>query len=199
MAVSYPEMVPKIKIIGKQFIEIPSIPPPVRIIKDICGEKYHAFDDTLSRNSNLSILYIGQPLSELSLIADNIENNFLSILNDIILKNNYKFIIKPHPRDNPEKYFKSCPNAKIIDAAIPVEILAGLYDTDLIITPWSSAASNIALWYGRTVIYVHRLLTNRDIELIDFPERIIVNNVDDLISFLHDFNLKNKQHEKKYL
>lgn len=120
-------------------------------------------------------IYIGQPLEERG-IEESDETIVLKNIFDKIDKKD-SILIKPHPRENPEKYnfLDQKNNITIISDELslcPAEILLEMFSGARIITPFSSSGINAA-WINKNLypIFIYKLL---DVK-IDMIEKTILS------------------------
>ena len=115
----------------------------------------------MSRFSGKRILWLGQPLDNLRVE----EETEIRVTERIIgsFPSDHSFIIKKHPRDNAGKYdhFKGNNICKYFidhETWVPVEVLVSEIEPDIIITPLSSAATNLyEIGYGKIIIFCYKL------------------------------------------
>ncbi len=115
----------------------------------------------LNKFNDQRILWLGQPLSSCGVDL----KTEIGVSNKIIksLPSDYTTIIKKHPRDQIKKYDYINGNSvsKYFvnhDTWIPVEVLAGMINPGIIISPLSSAGTNLYdLGYGNKVIFCYKL------------------------------------------
>lgn len=117
--------------------------------------------DELKNYKNQRILWLGQPLGDCGIDI----KTEIGVSNKIIksLPSDYTTIIKKHPRDKVKKYDYINGNSvsKYFvnhDTWIPAEVLAGMINPGIIISPLSSAGTNLYdLGYGNKVIFCYKL------------------------------------------
>lgn len=157
------EMLPKSKTINKILVPFPTVPPANEVFDSFVnglgllecqGQGYY-------QKASYKILYLGQPLSELGIISRQRERDFLEILFQRIKRISMEVIVKPHPWEHISKY-ADFGLAVHKNNYIPAEIVAYNTRPSIIITPYSSAGTTTAEWFGTRSIFLYHLL---DIEL----------------------------------
>lgn len=202
MVVSNKKLLSKSRRKNKQIIEFPMVQPPTYILNKFIKETNLNFDDILSINSNKTIIYFGQPLSEQELIDKKVEKLFLDKLFDAVRFHGFNIIVKPHPSENISKYlfYEKC--LIYNESYLPAEVLAFIARPRLVLTPYSSAALNISNWYPTSIIYLYKLIPEINIEienevLINNNTKCqIVNKYDELSKLLEeDFSWENNENQ----
>lgn len=109
----------------------------------------------------VDILFLGD-INEISLSAQEEEEKLYAFFGKLPKK--VKILIKPHPRENSEKYEKiisDYSNIKIIEnnaKKLPIEIFISYVNPKIVLTPYSSAACYIALIHKEiNVFYLYKV------------------------------------------
>ena len=165
--------------------------------------------NTIKKFDNKSIIFIGQPI-----IDSNTEINFLNRIFKVIPQD-FKIIIKPHPRDDIDKYnllSKEFKNIQVIRgklSLLPFECLLKKMPSTILMTYSSSAAINsgyiipkIRVCYLFRILYDYLKSINIEIDIKELnkieqlinSESIIVKDYKDIILFI-DIN-KGKNPDK---
>ena len=146
-------------------------------------EKTLLIEDSFNNESGLGInLFIGQPLVEDGVVD---EKKYISIIIRLIKRiedNGVQFIIKPHPRENLNKYkfLENNRNVTIINNKdIPIEMFIYNKKNIKVFTAYSSAIFNIARYFKIQTYLIYKLY-NLDPEIpnemLNSPNISIVNN-----------------------
>lgn len=182
IAVTNPELLPEPKKRNKKIINMPKKLPPKIIMDELLS--YFNIDEsifTLINNGKTKVLYLGQPLVEVGLTTIERENTMLQDLNKLVNRLGLQFIIKMHPYEKKDKYFSLFNvDTKIIEGYIPAELLPYLFDPLCILTPISSAAENISLWYGIPSIYLSNLVINNPLKFDTVLNGKKIRDINDL-------------------
>lgn len=106
------------------------------------------FFDSSACKLDADILFLGQPLIEDDL-ESSVEKDFLKTVFQSLINLNKTVIIKPHPRENFNKYFSVCQDNDIVlidglMGTLPVECLVESFNVKFVIAYNSSAAMNIS-------------------------------------------------------
>lgn len=153
---------PSVKRVNKREVEIPIMAPPKYILENFIKANKYELIKNIKDDQSRNLLFLGQPLSELGFITSSEEKTFLENIYNIMKNLGYRVIIKPHPSENLDKYKLGGEKLDIIRSNIPAELLPIYMNVAAVITPFSSAAENISLWYGLPVLYLRYLIINNE-------------------------------------
>lgn len=179
LAVYSPDKLDEVKVIGKEVIRLPHVAPDLAVFNVM--EEYFLDDsvENIIDEEKQSIMYFGQLMVENGKVDKKREEFFLNYLSNISEEYNIQVIIKPHPRENVEK-FKMYSNVIVVDNRnIPAEVLFNKIKPSAILTPYSTASMNISRWWNVNSAYTFKLIDLEiDINLLD--NQTIVEEYDDL-------------------
>ena len=185
--------IPKNKIENKQLIEIPSTLPPTYILDEFSKAVNPLYIDELKKAPAKSILYLGQPLSELGYITHDDEAAFLKKMIMYINEKGYNLIIKPHPFEKIAKYQCFDQDIILLNGAIPAEIIPMHTSLICVLTPYSSAADNMSVWYKIPVYYLHDLILDYEFDFTNDMHGHFVKNYHELESIVNQLQSEKNQ------
>lgn len=205
LAAKLPEALQTAKTTGKEVVKLPRLH-----ISDKISEEFIQLTMNQSierRCDKKTVLYIGAPLSEQKVMNETDEKVVLMELFKRLSNENYRIIVKPHPRDNPEKYLQIpyIEEKLVLDKAIPVEVFPLVFDIDFIITPFSSSASNISMGFGIDGAYIYKLfsydLTNvrtyfNNQKSNQYDKMTIISSIDSIIAQIEKCTFEKKEKTK---
>lgn len=120
------------------------------------------YEKSSSVKLECDVMYIGQPFYKSGKYFA-LENECIEKILEVIAYD-YRILIKPHPRDDKDKYkkiLKRINNISIIDesiAAFPIETLVGITSSKIVLTIQSSAAITLAnMFPNMTVVVLRRI------------------------------------------
>ncbi|WP_195538928.1 polysialyltransferase family glycosyltransferase [Eubacterium maltosivorans] len=155
IALYSPDLIEKRKAEKKELIKLPNCSPPDKIMRQMM-KIFNLENETETKRYDC--IYFGQSLSELEGYEKENEDRFLNYLDYMTKQKKLKIAIKPHPFEDVNKYKKYSNFYIIENNIIPAEILFYKMKIDIIITPFSSAARNINIWWKNEPIYIFELL-----------------------------------------
>lgn len=109
--------------------------------------------------------FIGQPLVEDGIMSSNQYLNFLTKLGDLENRLHRKFVIKPHPRENLDKYDGRKDLTILSDQEIPMELLIDSRTPVNVFTFFSSAVLQLSTNANIHCFLLYKMLTSYDKEM----------------------------------
>jgi Alpha-2,8-polysialyltransferase (POLYST) len=151
----YPHQLNNIKSKNKEIIQLPHNPPTEEVLSNL-NKLYGFTKNTITPEKR--VLFIGQPLSEMNICNSEDEKEFFIKINNIAETNNFKIMIKPHPKEDIKKYECFKDFLVINEKVIPAELIINAYQPDIILSWYSSAGINAKTWWGIKTLYLYKLL-----------------------------------------
>lgn len=158
--VKNPEQFPAEKLRGRQvFVQKPI---DDTVFDAYINEMLKNEMDKMQQNKKW-IFYIGDCFDDDVHMPEKIEQEHLKKIFDYFQQKNYMVIIKPHPREDKQKYDMFC-NERVVNLErqnlgwVPVECIVDKLTPEIVISPCSSALSSFSeKEYCRTIIFVYKL------------------------------------------
>jgi len=149
---------------GAQYIEWPSGLFPRDITLNFIYEYIHELDSEEDLLYQKPLLFITQPLSEDGVISITQEIEYVKIVKKIAEIEGKPVLVKPHPREKKEKIklyrnFGFTVLDKFKD--VPAELLLMIYEPNLVVSVFSSAAINYALRNNGKVLWLERMIVKK--------------------------------------
>ena len=177
IAAYFPDKIDAVKKKNKELIKLPHLPPNTNILANI--NKIFELSEDRPESSGKNLIFLGQPLSEMSLTSSREEYLFLHSLNEIAAKKNIYINIKPHPKEKMDKYTNFDRFILIKENFIPAELIINKYKPQLLLTWYSSSGVNAHNWWKIETLYLYKLIyLNIDINCLEGSD--IVNSFEEL-------------------
>lgn len=133
--------------------------------KKIIIENYDNVNNLLKKSNTTlkrKVWYISQPLVEDEICDEETYANFFEKIINIASKNNIKIALKPHPRENKDKYYKYGDNIEIIDKkGIPFELLLDTSEKVYLFTISSSSVFKFSGNSNVNIYFLHKLIQTK--------------------------------------
>lgn len=196
------QLISKTKKEGKKLIQQSEGIFSQKYIEDFSKVYFGNRNTTLKANLQYDFIYIGQNLG--------IENESIAIKNILkLIPSNKSILIKPHPREDVNKYqdiLRNLKNCRLIDNCFmqfPVELITQLLSINCVLTPYSSAGLNLKQINNKlSIIYLFKIFNlevnsiEKLINELQIEGIFIVDNLEDLLTILS--NLIDTHKEKGY-
>ena len=150
--------------------------------KKILKIKTNLRENTINKRT---ILIITQPFSEYNQITLSQELNILDKLSKFIAKRGFRLLLKPHPRETPDKYSK-LDNIEIIVNNSPVEDILRDINPNYVIGYTSTALINANLFYDINTISIAKILIRiSDDKLLNTTTTEFIKLTNNFIKFIN--------------
>ncbi|MCA1012703.1 alpha-2,8-polysialyltransferase family protein [Halobacillus halophilus] len=151
---------PEYKKTGRTIVPLPAGLPPSKYLASLADAVDIRLDDVPRYEK--SILFLGQPLSEINLVDKDIEIRYLERVFKII-KENFTLFVKPHPSEDLSKY-TDLQNVHVFNESAPAELLPAFFPFTAVVSSSSSAGDNMALAFQLPAFYLHHLTIKKRLD-----------------------------------
>lgn len=155
--------------------------------KKVIFENYKNVSELLKKSNTTlkrKVWYISQPLVEDEICDREMYDNFFEKIINVTSKNNIKIALKPHPRENKDKYSKYCDNIEIIDKkGIPFELLLDTSEKVYLFTISSSSVFKFNENSNVNIYFLHELIQTK----IDYSNIYGKKDKSDIVNSIEEF------------
>jgi Alpha-2,8-polysialyltransferase (POLYST) len=194
IAVNDQQQFPEEKKKGRVILDLPSQLPPHDKLVELSQLIGLQINDQSS--SKKTVLFLGQPLSEIGLVEAETEKKYLKKVISIIDDLDMELYIKPHPSENKKKYLTLSEKVQLCPEFIPAELLPLFMQFHSVLTASSSAGDNMYLNYNLPVFYLHHLTIHRPLDYKEKMKGTFVYSYKELADLIHNLTIHRDHKEE---